>query len=37
MIQPRVLNLNDLVTEVRQLLHRTLGEHIELATTWPPT
>ena len=30
-IQPRVLNLNDLVTEVRHLLHRTLGEHIELA------
>ena len=30
-IQPRVLNLNDLVTDVRQLLHRTFGEHIELA------
>ncbi len=30
-IQPRVLNLNDLVTEVRHLLRRTLGEHIELA------
>ena len=30
-IQPRVLNLNDLVTKVSQLLHRTLGEHVELA------
>ncbi len=30
-IQPRVLNLNDLVTEVRHLLRGTLGEHIELA------
>jgi PAS domain S-box-containing protein len=30
-IQPRVLNLNDLVTEVWHLLHGTLGEHIGLA------
>jgi nitrogen-specific signal transduction histidine kinase/ActR/RegA family two-component response regulator len=32
-VQPRVLNLNDVVTSVSQLLQRTLGEHIELATT----
>src|SRR6266702_3213984 len=31
-IQPRVLNLNDMVASVEQLLQRTLGEHIELAT-----
>ena len=30
MIQPRVLNLNDVVQSVEQLLIRTLGEHIEL-------
>ena len=29
-IQPRVLNLNDVVQSVEQLLIRTLGEHIEL-------
>src|SRR5579863_10291053 len=29
-IQPRVLNLNDVVGSVEQLLIRTLGEHIEL-------
>ena len=32
MIQPRVLNLNDVVTGVEHLLVRTLGEHIELIT-----
>ena len=31
-IQPRVLNLNEVIAGVEQLLHRTLGEHIELAT-----
>ena len=31
-IQPRVLNLNDVVTGVEHLLVRTLGEHIELIT-----
>ena len=31
-IQPRVLNLNDVVESVEQLLVRTLGEHIELIT-----
>ena len=30
-IEPRVVNVNDLVTEVQQLLLRTLGEHVELA------
>src|SRR5207245_4986246 len=31
-IQPRVLNLNDVVVSVEQLLLRTLGEHVELIT-----
>ncbi|HXL20688.1 MAG TPA: ATP-binding protein, partial [Streptosporangiaceae bacterium] len=31
-IQPRVLNINDVVQSVEQLLVRTLGEHIELIT-----
>ena len=31
-VQPRVLNLNDVVTGVEHLLVRTLGEHIELVT-----
>ena len=31
-IQPRVLNLNDVVQSVEQLLIRTLGEHVELVT-----
>jgi two-component system, cell cycle sensor histidine kinase and response regulator CckA len=30
MIQPRVLNVNDVVLSVEQLLIRTLGEHVEL-------
>ena len=32
MIQPRVLNVNDVVLSVEQLLIRTLGEHVELIT-----
>jgi PAS domain S-box-containing protein len=35
-VQPRVLNLNDVVTDVELLLRHTLGEHIELATTLAP-
>ncbi|GLW30953.1 hypothetical protein Areg01_38930 [Actinoplanes regularis] len=31
-VRPQVLNLNDVVTEVEQLLCRTLGEHIQLTT-----
>ena len=31
-IQPRVLNLNDVIEGVEQLLLRTLGEHVELST-----
>ena len=31
-IQPRALNLNDIVIGVEQLLLRTLGEHVELIT-----
>ena len=34
--QPLVLNLNDIVTDIEQLLHRTLGEHIELDTDLAP-
>ena len=33
MVQPRVLNLNDLVLDLKQLLARTLGEHVELITS----
>ncbi|WP_035941797.1 MULTISPECIES: PAS domain S-box protein [Frankia] len=29
-VQPRVLDLNQVVTDLENLLHRTLGEHIEL-------
>ena len=35
-IRPQVLNLNTVVTEVDALLRRTLGEHIQLATTLAP-
>ena len=31
-IQPRALNLNDVIERVEQLLVRTLGEHVELST-----
>jgi PAS domain S-box-containing protein len=31
-VQPRVLDLNDTIADVEQLLIRTLGEHVELAT-----
>jgi PAS domain S-box-containing protein len=39
-VQPQVLNLNDIVTDIEQLLRRTLGEHIQLRTDlgaglWP--
>ncbi len=32
-VRPRVLNLNDVVRDVEQLLHRTLGEHVQLETS----
>jgi PAS domain S-box-containing protein len=35
-IQPRVLNLNDVVAGLEQLLVRTLGEHIELIIDLAP-
>jgi PAS domain S-box-containing protein len=35
-IQPRVLNLNEVVSSVLTLLQRTLGEHIELVTSLDP-
>jgi PAS domain S-box-containing protein len=31
-VQPRVLNLNEIVENVMRLLQRTLGEHIEIVT-----
>jgi signal transduction histidine kinase/CheY-like chemotaxis protein len=39
-VRPQVLNLDDVITEVQELLHRTLGEHIELISApagdlWP--
>jgi PAS domain S-box-containing protein len=34
-VQARVLNLNDVVTEVEELLRRSLGEDIELVTGLP--
>ena len=35
-IKPEVVSLNDVVTGLEQLLRRTLGEHIELATSLDP-
>jgi PAS domain S-box-containing protein len=35
-VQPRVLNLNDLVAGLERLLVRTLGEHVELVTRLAP-
>jgi two-component system cell cycle sensor histidine kinase/response regulator CckA len=32
MVDPEVLNLNDLVAGIADMLHRTVGEHIELHT-----
>ncbi|HUE61248.1 MAG TPA: PAS domain S-box protein [Acidimicrobiales bacterium] len=39
-VQPRVINLNAVVSEIEQLLHRTIGEHVRLkvilaADLWP--
>ncbi len=35
-IQPRVINLNDLVQDMRVLLRRVVGEHIELSFSLSP-
>jgi PAS domain S-box-containing protein len=35
-VQPRPLNLNDVIASVEQLLIRTLGEHVELKTKLAP-
>ena len=32
-VRPQVLDLNEVVTEVEQLLRRTIGEHVEFLTT----
>ena len=34
-VQPRVLSFNDVVAGIKQLLLRTLGEHVELITALP--
>jgi len=35
-VRPRILDLNHVVTDVEQLLHRTLGEHVRLRTSLAP-
>jgi signal transduction histidine kinase len=35
-IQPRVLNLNHVITEIQQMIRRLIGEDIELKTTLSP-
>jgi PAS domain S-box-containing protein len=35
-VRPQVLNLNDVVSDVEQLLRRTIGEHVELTTSLEP-
>jgi PAS domain S-box-containing protein len=35
-VQPRVLSMNHVVREVEELMHRTLGEHIELRALLTP-
>ena len=36
MLQPRVLDLNDLVTDSAKMLRRLLGEDIEVITSLDP-
>jgi PAS domain S-box-containing protein len=36
MLQPKVLDLNDLVANIEKLLHRTIGEDIELTLSLDP-
>jgi len=36
LVRPQVLDLNAVVSDVEQLLHRTLGEHVELVTLLTP-
>ena len=35
-VRPRVLDLNAVVSDVEQLLRRTIGEHVQLATSLEP-
>jgi PAS domain S-box-containing protein len=35
-LQPKVLNLNDVVSSLESILHRLIGEHIELVTALAP-
>lgn len=37
MVQPRVLNLNQVVMNMEQMFSRLLGEHIQIITTLDPT
>ena len=36
-LQPRVLNLNDVVHQMEKMLRRLIGEHIELRTVFDPS
>lgn len=36
-LQPRVLNLNDIILNLLTMLHRIIGEHIEINTELSPT
>ena len=35
-VQPRVLNLNDVIAETEQLLRHTIGEHVDLVSALDP-
>jgi two-component system, cell cycle sensor histidine kinase and response regulator CckA len=35
-VQPEVIDVNDVVGDIEQLLHRTLGEHVQLVSSLAP-